>query len=78
MMHNCMRPVFGKNPEFYAMSCTECGWEGTFELDPCEMTEVALPGAPPDTRHHVTELPKTCPKCGARLKKTKRPVMFRN
>ena len=78
MMRNCMRPMFGKNPEFYALSCPECGWEESFELDPCEMTRIALPGTPPDNWNHVTELPKTCPKCSARLKKTKLPVMLRN
>lgn len=78
MAPSVIRPLFGKNPEFYRMSCTKCGWEDAFELEPCETITIALPGTPPDRWHHVTELPRRCPKCGARLKKEKLPITVWN
>ena len=78
MPPSVIRPLFGKNPEFYAMSCPKCGWKETLELDPCEMEVITLDGALPSGPRSVTELPKTCPECGARLKKEKLPVHIVN
>ena len=78
MVPSVIQPIFGKNPEFYAMSCPKCGWKETLELDPCEMTTITLDDAPPTGPRSVTELPKNCPECGARLKKEKLPVRIIN
>ena len=67
-------PIFGKNPEFYAMSCTKCDWKETLELSSCEMDVITLDGEPPKGPRSVTELPKRCPVCGARLSKKKLPI----
>ena len=77
-MHNCMKPMFGKTPEFYRLSCSKCFWEEDFELEPREMARGALSSALPDKLRHVSVLPKKCPLCGARLRKTKFPGLFRN
>ena len=78
MPHSVIQPLFGKNPEFYAMSCPKCGWEETLELDPCEMDVITLDGEAPKGPRSVTELPKRCPKCGAKLKKEKLPIRVVN
>ena len=74
MPSTVLQPLFVKNPEFYAMSCPKCGWKETLELDPCEMEVITLDGAPPSGPRSVTELPKRCPECGARLNKKKLPI----
>lgn len=78
MLHSVIQPIFGKNPEFYAMSCPKCGWEETLELTPCEMDVITLDGEAPKGPQSVTELPKRCPECGARLKKEKLPIRVVN
>ena len=74
MPSSIIQPIFGKNPEFYAMSCTKCEWKETLELSNCEMEVITLDDAPPSWPRSVTELPKRCPECGARLNKKKLPV----
>ena len=69
-----IQPLFGKNPEFYAMSCTKCGWRETLELSSCEMDVITLDDNAPKGPRTVTELPKRCPECGARLDKKKLPI----
>ena len=78
MPHSVIQPLFGKNPEFYAMSCPQCGWKETLELAPCEMDVITLDGEAPKSLRSVTELPKRCPECGARLKKEKLPIRVVN
>jgi predicted nucleic-acid-binding Zn-ribbon protein len=78
MAPSVIQPIFGKNPEFYAMSCPKCGWEETLELDPCEMDVITLDGEAPKGPRSVTELPNRCPECGARLKKEKLPIRVVN
>lgn len=78
MPPSVIRPLFGKNPEFYEMSCTKCDWMENLELDPCEMDVITLDDAPPSGPRQVTELPKRCPKCGARLNKRKLPISVCN
>ena len=78
MLHSVIQPIFGKNPEFYAMSCPKCGWKETLELDPCEMDVITLDGEAPKCPQSVTELPKRCPKCGAKLTKKKLPISVFN
>ncbi len=78
MADSIIRPLSGKNPEFYGMSCPECGWRETLELDPCEMYVITLDGEPDPGPKCVTELPETCPKCQARLKKKKLPITVFN
>ena len=73
-----IQPIFGKNPEFYAMSCPKCGWAEALELNPCEVDVITLDGEPPKGPRTVTELPKRCPKCGARLNKQKLPITVWN
>ena len=74
MSHSVIQPLFGKNPEFYAMSCTKCNWKETLELNNCEMEVITLDGKAPNGPRSVTELPKKCPECGARLNKKKLPI----
>ena len=78
MAHSVIQPLFGKNPEFYAMSCPKCGWKETLELAPCEMDVITLDDEPPRGPRSVTELPKRCLECGARLKKEKLPIRVVN
>ena len=73
-----IRPLFGKNPEFYAMSCPNCGWKETLELDPCEMDVITFEGEPSKGPRSVAELPKRCPKCSARLNRQKLPIRVVN
>lgn len=56
----------------------QSGWKETLELDPCEMEVVTPDGAGPGGPRGVTELLKTCPECGARLKKEKLPIRIFN
>ena len=74
MAPSVIQPIFGKNPEFYAMSCTKCDWKETLELSNCEMEVITLDGEAPRGPRSVTELPKRCPECGARLSKRKLPI----
>ena len=53
MVPSVIQPLFGKNPEFYEMSCPKCGWKETLELTPCEMEVITLDG----------EAPKRAAKC---------------
>ena len=78
MPHSVIQPLFGKNPEFHAMSCPKCGWKETLELAPCEMDVITLDDEPPRGPRSVTELPKRCPECGVRLKKEKLPIRVVN
>jgi predicted RNA-binding Zn-ribbon protein involved in translation (DUF1610 family) len=78
MAPSVIRPLFGKNPEFYEMSCPKCGWKETLELTPCEMEVITLDGEAPKGPRSVTELPKRCPACGAKLTKTKLPITVFN
>ena len=78
MPSSIIQPIFGKNPEFYAMSCTKCEWKETLELSNCEMEVITLDDAPPSGPRSVTELPKRCPECGARLTKKKLPFRVFN
>lgn len=68
---------FGKRnaePEFYHISCTECDFDKQYELardytivhnQDCDRS---------NSPEIVEELPKVCPKCGAKLTKEKLPV----
>ena len=69
---------YSKNPELYDMSCPKCGWDEAMVLDPCETDTITLSGEPPRGPRHVTELPKKCPECGARLNRKKLPFVFHN
>ena len=74
MAPSVIQPLFGKNPEFYEMSCPKCGWKETLELSNCEMEVITLDGEPYRGPRSVTELPKRCPTCGAKLTKKKLPI----
>ena len=76
--HSVIQPLFGKNPEFYAMSCPKCGWEEKLELSNCEPDVITLDDKPYQGPRIVSELPKRCPMCGARLTKTKLPIPIFN
>ena len=78
MPPSVIQPFFGKNPEFYAMSCPKCGWKETLELSNCEMEVITLDGEAPKWPRSVTELPKKCPECGARLNRKKLPITVFN
>ena len=78
MPPSAIQPIFGKNPEFYAMSCPKCGWAETLELNPCEVDVITLDDEAPKGPRSVTELPKRCPERGARLKKDKLPITVVN
>ena len=78
MPSSVIQPLFGKNPEFYAMSCPKCGWKETLELSNCEMDVITLDDDAPKGPRNVTELPKKCPECGARLNRKKIPVTIFN
>ena len=78
MPPSVIQPFGGKNPEFYTMSCPKCGWKETLELTPCEMDVITLDGSKPTVPQCVTELPKKCPECGARLNREKRPITVKN
>ena len=61
-------------PEFYRMTCPECGFVRTYEPERnCETVR----NPDPDRRDDpvlVTDLPAACPNCGAKLHKEKIPV----
>jgi predicted RNA-binding Zn-ribbon protein involved in translation (DUF1610 family) len=78
MTPSVIRPLSGRNPEFYEMSCPKCGWKETLELDPCEMDVISLSGEPDRGPRSVTRLPKKCPECGAKLQKKKLPITVFN
>ena len=78
MAPTVIQPLFGKNPEFYEMSCPKCGWKETVELTPCEMDVITLDGEPATGPRSVTELQKKCSTCGARLTKKKLPISVFN
>ena len=63
-----------KDPVLYRMSCPGCGFHKLYELEKestvCHDPENGPSGAP----EVVKELPKICPKCGAKLKKETIPV----
>lgn len=61
-------------PAFYHMTCTKCDFEKEYELAR-DYTVVHNPDCDEtDSPEVVEELPKVCPKCGAKLKKEKIPV----
>jgi len=78
MPPSVIRPLFGKNPEFYEMSCPKCGWKENLELAPCEVDVITLDGEEPKGPRIVTELPKRCPECSARLTRKKLPITVFN
>lgn len=78
MAPSVIRPLFGKNPEFYEMSCPKCGWKENFELSNCDPEVITLDGEAPRGPTIVSELPKKCPKCGARLTRKKLPISVIN
>lgn len=78
MAPSVIRPLFGKNPEFYEMSCPKCGWKETLELSNCDPEVITLDGAAPSGPRIVAELPGKCPKCGARLTRKKLPITVIN
>jgi predicted nucleic-acid-binding Zn-ribbon protein len=78
MAPSVIQPLFGKNPEFYAMSCSKCGWKETLELSNCEPDVITLDDNPYQGPRIVSELPMRCPACGARLMKTKLPIPIFN
>ena len=73
-----MIPFFPFNrrnePEFYWMTCPECGFAKEYELAKnytvCKDPECDDPDEP----EMVEELPTVCPKCGAKLKTMRLPV----
>ena len=73
-----IQPMFGNNPRFYEMSCPNCGWKETLELDPCEMDVITLDGESPKGPRSVTELPKHCPECGTGLNRQEIPIKVYN
>ena len=73
-----IRPPFPfgktKKPLYYRMTCPKCGFEKIYEL-----AKDYTVWQNPDCDHSndpeiVEELPKVCPKCGAKLKKEEIPV----
>lgn len=61
-------------PEFYRMTCPECGFARTCELERDRETVRDSDGGRRDDPEIVAELPAVCPKCGAKLRKEKIPV----
>lgn len=78
MAPSVIQPLFGKNPEFYEMSCPKCGRKETLELSNCETDVITLDGEAPKGPRSVTELPERCQACGAKLTKKKLPVTVFN
>ena len=73
-----IRPPFPfnkiKKPLYYRMTCPNCGFDKQYEL-----AKDYTVWRNPDCDHSndpeiVKELPKVCPKCGAKLKKEEIPV----
>ena len=65
-------------PKIYLMSCGNCDFSEQFELENkslqvCHNPELDHSQEP----QMLAELPKLCPKCGAKLKKTRVPVKIR-
>ena len=77
-----IRPPFPfgkkKKPLYCRMICPKCGFEKTYEL-----AKDYTVWQNPECDHSndpeiVEELPKVCPKCGAKLKKEEIPVKIFN
>ena len=67
-------PFGPKRPEFYLCHCENCGFTRTYEVSDCEV--ISRDGAGTDTEAafvQVKSLPKSCPQCGGKWKKTKIP-----
>ena len=61
-------------PDFYHICCTQCDFDKQYELAR-DYTIIHNPDCDQtDSPEVVEELPKVCPKCGAKLKKKKLPV----
>ena len=65
-------------PKIFRVYCPKCDYEETLEIESPnvfvhENTDCDHSNVP----RMVAELPKICPKCGAKLKKEKIPVMLR-
>lgn len=63
-----------KAPEFYRMSCPGCGFSKLYELEKADTVYNDPENGPSGDPEVVKELPKVCPKCGAKLKKETIPV----
>jgi len=63
---------FKGNSPFYLCDCPKCGFRQSYELgDPGEVIVTGATG--PDDILTVATIPSTCPKCGAKWKKTQMP-----
>ena len=65
-------------PNIFRVFCPKCEYEETLEIG----SQDVVVHENPDCDHSnaprmVAELPKACPKCGAKLKKEKIPVIIR-
>lgn len=70
----CFFRKSNSEPEFYHMSCTECDFDKQYEL---ARNYTIVHNQDCDQSNYpeiVDELPKVCPKCGAKLKKEKLPL----
>lgn len=61
-------------PEFYHINCTKCDFEKEYELARDYTIIHDSDSNETDSPEVVDELPKVCPKCGAKLKKEKIPI----
>jgi len=67
-------PFGPKRPEFYLCKCEQCGFMQTYEISDCEV--VTLDGTPADSDSafvQAKKLPKCCPKCSGKIKRTRIP-----
>lgn len=70
-------PFRRRGPEFYRMTCPKCGFSREYHLAK-DVTVIRNPDCDhSDDPEIVEKLPGVCPKCGARLKKKKLPVIIR-
>ncbi len=67
-------PFGPRHPQFYLCRCEACGFTQTCEVGDYEVISLDETEAKADDAFvQVKEVPKSCPKCGGRLKKTKIP-----
>ena len=65
-------PFGSKSSPFYLCDCPKCGFRQSYELG--DSGEVIVTGATgSDDILTVATIPSTCPKCGAKWKKTQMP-----
>lgn len=63
--------------KIFRMTCLQCGFEKKYELKKDYIKFRPSDSSNDDDPELVDELPKVCPKCGAKLRKERIPIKMR-